>query len=84
MAIRLTSREFNQDTGSAKRAAATGPVFITDRGRPSHVLMTFEDFSRLAGSTLTIGELLSQPSGIEGIEFDRQPDRTPAVPARFD
>ena len=84
MTIRLTSREFNQDTGGAKRAAATGPVFITDRGRPSHVLMTFEDFSRLAGCNLTIGELLSQPSGIEGIEFEPQPDRTAAIPAQFD
>ena len=28
----LSSREFNQDTGRAKRAADSGPVFITDRG----------------------------------------------------
>jgi hypothetical protein len=31
----LTSREFNQDTGSAKKAARRGAVFITDRGRPA-------------------------------------------------
>jgi len=36
MAItKLSSREFNQDTSRAKRAAKRGPVFITDRGRPS-------------------------------------------------
>ena len=28
----LSSREFNHDTGRAKRAALKGPVFITDRG----------------------------------------------------
>ncbi len=35
MAItKLSSREFNQDTSKAKRAAKKGPVFITDRGHP--------------------------------------------------
>jgi antitoxin (DNA-binding transcriptional repressor) of toxin-antitoxin stability system len=33
-ATTLTSREFNQDTSGAKKAARRGPVFITDRGRP--------------------------------------------------
>jgi hypothetical protein len=28
----LSSREFNQDTGRAKKLAGNGPVFITDRG----------------------------------------------------
>ncbi len=31
----MTSREFNQDTSRAKKAAARGPVFITDRGWPA-------------------------------------------------
>ena len=34
MATRMSSREFNQDTSGAKRAAEHGPVYITDRGRP--------------------------------------------------
>ena len=38
----ITSRAFNQDTGGAKRAAEHGPVYVTDRGRPAHVLLTFE------------------------------------------
>ncbi len=32
----LSSRDFSQDTGRAKKAAANGPVFVTDRGRPAH------------------------------------------------
>ena len=28
----MSSRDFNQDTSGAKRAAKEGPVFITDRG----------------------------------------------------
>jgi hypothetical protein len=34
----LSSREFNQDTSRAKTAASNGPVFITDRGKPTYVL----------------------------------------------
>lgn len=48
----LTSREFNQDASGAKKAARRGPVFITDRGRPAHVLLTIEEYRRLAGGTI--------------------------------
>ena len=44
----MTGRQFNQDTSGAKRAAADGPVFITDRGEPSHVLMTMEDYRNVS------------------------------------
>lgn len=47
---KLSSREFNQDTSKAKRAAKKGPVFITDRGRPSHVLLTAEEYERITGA----------------------------------
>ncbi|MFM1760100.1 MAG: hypothetical protein RLY75_1371, partial [Pseudomonadota bacterium] len=49
MITTLSSREFNQDTGKAKKASETGPVFITDRGKPAHVLMTFSDYQRVLG-----------------------------------
>ena len=39
MVVTITSRAFNQDASGAKRAASQGPVFITDRGRPGHVLL---------------------------------------------
>ena len=45
--VTFSSREFNQDTARAKRAAKNGPVFITDRGAPSHVLMSFEEYERM-------------------------------------
>ncbi|MCF1471111.1 MULTISPECIES: type II toxin-antitoxin system prevent-host-death family antitoxin [Rhizobium/Agrobacterium group] len=65
----LTSRELNQDVSRAKRAAETGPVVITDRGRPSHVLMTYEDFERLTGKRRNLVEALSMP-GLSSIDFD--------------
>lgn len=58
----MTSREFNQDTGGAKKAAQRGPVFITDRGRPAHVLLTIEDYRRLAGGNMSLAEALAQAS----------------------
>ena len=64
----ITSREFNQDTSGAKKAAAEGPVFITDRGRPAHVLLTIQDYQRLAGGHMTLLEALAQ-SGEEA-DFD--------------
>ena len=65
----ITSREFNQDTGNAKKAAELGPVFITDRGRPAHVLLSFAEYQRLTGGASKIADLLSMP-GVEDVEFD--------------
>lgn len=65
----MSSREFNQDTGKAKKAAEGGPVFITDRGRPGHVLLSIDDYRRLTSGEKTVAELLAMPSG-EDIDFD--------------
>ena len=65
----LSSREFNQDTSRAKKAAKRGPVIITDRGRPSHVLLTIEEYQRLLGPSASIVELLAMP-GAEDIELE--------------
>ena len=70
MAItKLSSREFNQDTSRAKRAAKRGPVFITDRGRLSHVLLTAEEYQRITGGHRSIGDLLAMPEAAD-IEFE--------------
>src|SRR5947209_18986910 len=70
MAItKLSSREFNQDTSRAKRAAKRGPVFITDRGRPAHVLLTAEEYQRLTKGQKSIADLLAMPEAAE-IEFE--------------
>ncbi|MBK1705859.1 type II toxin-antitoxin system prevent-host-death family antitoxin [Halochromatium glycolicum] len=66
---RITSREFNQRTSEAKRAADRGPVFITVRGRASYVLLSIEDYDRLARTDRNIADLLSMP-GVEEIDFE--------------
>jgi PHD/YefM family antitoxin component YafN of YafNO toxin-antitoxin module len=61
----ISSRDFNQDVGRAKRAARLEPVFITDRGRPSHVLMSFETYRRISGQTQNIVDLLAMTAPAE-------------------
>ena len=77
----LTSREFNQGASEAKRAANKGPVFITDRGRPAHVLMSFDDYQRLTKQRRNIADALAMP-GIADIEFD--PPRVTIKPRPVD
>ena len=63
----MTSREFNQDTSKAKKAAKAGPVIITDRGKPAHVLLSIEEYQRLAqppaatSKFKSLAEALGQP-----------------------
>jgi prevent-host-death family protein len=77
----LSSRDFNQDTGRAKSAARHGPVFITDRGTPAHVLLTFEDYQRLTGAQDNIIDLLGLPAGVEDAELVTPRARDLARPA---
>jgi prevent-host-death family protein len=79
----VSSREFNQDTGRAKRAARRGPLVITDRGRPSHVLLTFEEYNRLASRGHNVIDLLGAPVGIEDVELEIPTLRDPARPAEL-
>ena len=78
----LSSREFNQGTSEAKRAANNGPVFITDRGRPAHVLMRFEDYQRLTRQRRNIADALAMP-GIADIEFEPPRVSIETPPADF-
>ena len=70
----MSSREFNQDTSRAKKAASEGPVFITDRGEPAHVLLSIDDYRRLSGTQMTLLQSLEQKGGPEydfEVEFPR-------------
>lgn len=69
MITNLTSREFNQDASRAKKAATNGPVIITDRGRPAHVLLSIEENQRLTGNIRNIVDLLAMPNARD-IDFE--------------
>lgn len=70
----LSSREFNQAASEAKRAANEGPVFITDRGRPAHVLMSMAHYQQLTGPRQNIADLLAMP-GADDVALDIPPMR---------
>lgn len=91
MTITLTSREFNRNPSAAKRAAAEGPVIITDRGRPRFVLVDYEQYeaagqaaASAAAPKRTLYDALADPATAD-IDFD--PPRLPIQifkPAEFD
>lgn len=75
MATRMTSRQFNQDTGGAKQAAKRGPVFITDRGEPAYVLLTIEAFERLSSGDRTLFDAISDPRLEADFDFEAHRSR---------
>ncbi|MBW9114698.1 type II toxin-antitoxin system Phd/YefM family antitoxin [Rhizobium cauense] len=77
----LSSRELNHDVSRAKKAAKRGPVVITDRGKPSHVLITYSEFERLTGKRRNVVDALSMP-GLSTIELD--PPRAEIAPREVD
>lgn len=80
----MSSREFNRATGEAKRATRHGAVYITDRGRPSHVLLSYEHYRELTEESPHFADILCRTPGIGDVdvEFPRLDD--PARPAVFD
>lgn len=64
----LSSREFNQDVTSAKKAAEKGPVYITNRGRREHVLLDIKTYQALTQKKRNIIDSLAMPEN--NIDFD--------------
>ena len=67
----VSSREFARDLARAKRATRAGPVFVTDRGRPTYALMKIEDYYKLAGDKPR--SLLDVMDAIPGGDFEFEP-----------
>jgi PHD/YefM family antitoxin component YafN of YafNO toxin-antitoxin module len=79
----MSSREFNQDVGKAKRASLAGPVIITDRGHAAHVFLTMEEYERLSAAQGSILELLAMPE-VAGMEFEPGKAKLSIKPAEFE
>jgi prevent-host-death family protein len=80
----ITSREFNQDASGAKRRANKGPVFITDRGRPAHVLLTIEEYQRLTMKGKSLAESLAQTGPGADFDYDFEEFRSRELARPFD
>ena len=82
---KVSSRDFNQDIGAAKRAAADGPVVVTNRGTPTHVLLSVGDYKRLTERTPNIVDLIqdAEAARVE-LELERRSDSSLKVPELSD
>lgn len=83
MTVTFTSRDFNRDPGSIKRAAMSGPVFITDRNKPSLVVMAIRDYERLAGRGMSLLDVL-MPGDDQDFDFEPPRANITAHPADLD
>ena len=83
MPTTFTSREFNRDPASIKRAAQSGPVFITDRNKPSLVVLAIEEYERLAGRGTSLLDVL-MPDDDQDFDFEPPKARLTARPADMD
>lgn len=79
----ISSKELDQNAGSAMCASNKGPVFITDRGKPSHVLLTIDEYERLTKQKESVIDLLAMPESAD-IEFESQKTKLLLKQAEFD
>ncbi len=68
--MQISSRDFNQDIGKAKKASHNGPVVITERGKAAHVLLTYQAYQRLVSAQPSMAQLLSSDDEVD-VEFGK-------------
>jgi len=79
----LSSREFNQDTSRAKKAATQGPCSSPIGATPAHVLLSIEEYRRLTGGQDNLIDQLGLPAGVEDVELEIPPMHDRARAANF-
>ena len=69
----VTARRFNHDLSAVKRLASSAPVVITDRGQPTHVLMSYAyaEYGRITGAEPTLSEAFVVDDDAEFPPVDR-------------
>lgn len=81
----LSSREFNQKIGFAKKAAEKGPVFVTDRGEQTHVLLNVQEYRKITGNRRSLSEMLDYPPlALIADDFEFPRIDGPFKPAEFE
>ena len=69
----VSAREFARDLAHAKQATTRGPVFVTDRGKPTYALLKIEDYYKLTGDQPK--SLLEVMNSLPGGDFEFEPPR---------
>lgn len=68
---------------SRQEAALDGPVFITDRGRPAHILLSIKEYQRLTSKVRTLADALANWNWGD-FDFDLPRMDFVSRPAEFD
>ncbi|HGO7995575.1 TPA: type II toxin-antitoxin system prevent-host-death family antitoxin [Neisseria meningitidis] len=80
----VSSREFNQYPSQTQKKAAKSPVFITTRGKPSYVLISYAEYRKLTGKPQSALEALTAnaelAAKLESIDFEIPPRSTAQRP----
>lgn len=79
---KMNARMFNQKLSAAKRAAEESPVVVTDRGRPTHVLMSYAEYERLKGNRISVLDFFADRRPEADFDFD--PPRDKSLPREVD
>jgi prevent-host-death family protein len=66
----MSSASFNQNPSKAKQVAKESPLVITDHGKPTYVLVTFEEFEANWKKPKTALEALCDPNAVIDKDFD--------------
>jgi len=63
----VTATEFNQRPSQIKALSEQEPVFVTDRGRTTTVVLSLADYDRLRGARLprSVGQALAADDDID-------------------
>jgi PHD/YefM family antitoxin component YafN of YafNO toxin-antitoxin module len=61
----ISTRAFGRDAQAAQRATSDGPVFITEHGQASHVLLTVQEYAALRGDQRSLAETLGMDQVVE-------------------
>lgn len=66
----MTSATFNQNPSKARQAANENPLVITDHGKPTHVLLTYEEFEAKWKKPKSALSALCDPNPATDDDFD--------------
>jgi hypothetical protein len=77
----LSLQEFVEHPDKATNTAESAPVFLTECGRTTHVLLKFSDYQRLIREHRNMAELLSVP---DMADIDFEPTRARETPEPAD
>ncbi|MBR6027032.1 MAG: type II toxin-antitoxin system Phd/YefM family antitoxin [Neisseriaceae bacterium] len=78
----LTCQDFNRQIAKAQKQCEKSPVFVTNRGQLSYVLMSYKEYLALSEQKQSIADALAFPHTemkIDGIEFERMNIKTRAL-----